>query len=140
MGGIKIQARDIAELVERYNPFGFKDAKGCIMVFKTYDEAYYELISRVYNAGPLMVDSVLFVVDNLGMNLADAKRFIATWKGYCGVTDSLFLFDWKNGGKDRDLKLEQFAKGMHLISETKFNKDMFLHALDRFKCSINVNN
>lgn len=140
MGKIKIQARDIAELVELYNPFGFKDPKGRIMVFRTYDEAYYELLERVYKAGPTMVDLVLFVVDNLGMSLQEAKKFVYLWKGYCGVKDTLFLFDWKNGGKDRDKQLEQIARGMHILSETKFNNDMFLSALNRFKTTLNCNN
>lgn len=139
MGSFKIHANDIAELVERYNPFGFKDERSRIMVFRTYDEAYYELISRVYKAGPIMVDIDLFLVDNLGMTLAEAKKFFALWRGCSGATDPIFLFDWQNGGKDRDQKLEQICKGMHLLSETKFNRDMFLSALNRFKSTLNIN-
>lgn len=140
MGSIKLNVRDMAELVEQYNPFGFKDPRGRIMVFRTYDEAYYELISRIYKAGPLMVDATLFVVDNLGMTLTDAKKFVATWRGYVGVTDPLFFIDWKRGGKERDKQIEQFARGMHLISETSFNADMFRNALERFKMTINCDN
>lgn len=139
MGNIKIKVNDIAELVELYNPFGFKDERGRIMVFRTYDEAYYELILRVYKAGPIMVDAILFIVDNLGMSLTEAKRFFGTWSGYIGVNDPVFLFDWKNGGKGRDTQLEKIARGMHLISETKFNADMFRNALDRFKSTLNCN-
>lgn len=134
---MKINVRDIAELVELYNPFGFKDAKGRIMVFRTYEDAYSELLMRIYKAGPIMVDAVLFCSEQLGMTLSESKKFVALWRGYCGVADPQFLFDWQHGGKDRDMKLEQFARGMHLLSETKLNKDMFLSALNRFKQSIN---
>lgn len=140
MGRIKVKVNDLSELIEQYNPFGFKDENSRIMVFRTYDEAYYELITRIYNAGPIMVDAELFMYENLGMNLSDAKRFVATWKGYVGISDYIFLFDWKNGGKERDRQLERFARGMHLISETKFNGDMFRNALERFKLTINCNN
>lgn len=138
MAKLKIQVSDIAELVELYNPFGFKDAKGRIMVFRTYDEAYYELLERIYKAGPKMVDAVLFAVDTWGMPLADAQRFVGSWKMVCGQKEPEFFFDWETGGRDRDTSLERFARGMHLISETKFNSDMFKNALERFKAKIGV--
>lgn len=138
MTKIKINATDIAEVVEKYNPFGFKTAKGAICIFKTYDEAYYELIERIYKAGPKMVDAVLFCMDNVGMTLQDAQRFVGSWKMVVGQKECEFFFDWETGGRDRDTQLERFAKGMHLISETKFNKDMFNNALTRFKAKIGV--
>lgn len=138
MRKMKIQVNDIAELVERYNPFGFKDAKGRIMVFRTYDEAYFELMDRIYKAGPVMVDAVLFCVDNLGMSHIEATRFVALWAPVTGQKSSEFFFDWKAGGYYLEHPLEAFAKGMHTLSETKFNKDMFLSAFDRIKIKYNV--
>lgn len=138
MSRLKIKVKDITELIEQYNPFAFKDGKGRIMAFPSYNQAYYELFSRLYKAGPKMVDAVLFAIDTWGMSLQDAQRFIASWKMVVGQESSDFFFDWQHGGAERDKTLERFAKGMHLISETKFNSDMFRDALTRFKISIGV--
>ena len=59
MNRMKLDARDVAEFVEKYNPFGFKDDKGAFMIFKDYDAAYFELLTRLYNAGPKYIDMIL---------------------------------------------------------------------------------
>lgn len=133
MSNYQFQIDDLATLIEEYNPFAFKNGRNTIMVFRTYEEAYYELLNRIYKAGPIMVDAVLFAVDTWGMSVADGQRFVELWKNVTGIKDQFFLFDWKHGGKERDDLLERFAKGCHLLSETRFNKDMFLSALSRFK-------
>ena len=134
MAKLKLNVSDIAELVEQYNPFGFKDAKGHIMVFKTYEEAYLELIDRIFKAGPRMVDAVVFCIDNLGMKLVDAQRFVGLWKAVTGQDGAEFFFIWDSTEKaDLAQPLERFARGMHLLSETKFNQDMFNAALYRAK-------
>lgn len=136
---IKVDARDIAELIENYNPFGFKDSKQRIMVFRDYEAAYIELIDRLYQAGPMMVDAVLFLKDNLGMPIIEAQDFVRLWKFVVGQKEDDFFFDWKKGGYYLDAPLERFAKGMHLLSETRFNKDMFKSALEKIKAKYNVN-
>ena len=127
-----LKPRDLVDLIENYNPFAFKDEKQQVMLFRTYEEAYYELFKRIYAAGPIMVDAVVFCVDQWGMTLADAQRFVALWRHSTFKKDELYTFDWETGGTERDKDLEAFARGCHLISETKFNRDMFNYALERF--------
>lgn len=132
MGKKYVRALGLEELIERYNPFAFKDEKNRIEMYETYEKAYYELFRRIYAAGPKMVDAVVFCVDTWGMTLADAQRFVALWRPMMRKKDELFQFDWKDGGTERDRDLEVFARGCHLISETRFNKDMFSYALERW--------
>lgn len=138
MGKLKIEARDLAELVEKYNPFGFKDEKNDLMIFKDYDAAYYELLNRLYKAGPTYIDLILFCHDNWGMKPVDASRFVNLWHRSCGITSETLLIDWQYGGAERDSILQRLAKAAHLITETKFNNDMFLNALNRFKTIKNL--
>lgn len=133
MAKLKLEARDLADFIELFNPFGFKDEKGVIMTFKDYDAAYFELLQRLYQQGPTYIDCVLFCADNWGMNLVDGKRFVNTWNKACGVPGEVVLIDWKNGGAERDSILQRLAKSAHLLTETKFNLAMFLNALNRFK-------
>lgn len=129
---------DLGEFLELYNPLAFKDARGNIMYFKTYVEAYEELFDRLYKAGPYMIDAVVFCMDNYGMKIQDAQRFVNSWQRYIDVQKQYFLIDWKTGGKERDLQLEKFARGLHLLLESKFNKDMFLCALDKMKEKLKI--
>lgn len=131
MGKLQIQAKDISDVIEQYNPFAFKDAKNRIMIFKTYREAYFELLERIYKAGPLMVDAVVFCVDNFGMEFRDAVRFVNLWYSVTGRRDHEYLFNWTVPAEAEQMA-ERFAKGMHTISETKFNKDLFKAAFDSF--------
>lgn len=139
MPKLKVQARDIADFIENYNPFGFKDKRGGLMCFDTYEKAYLELFERIYKAGPKMVDAVLFVCDNLGMSIQDAQRFVCLWKPVSGQSDDEYFFSWTNEDGCLNQNLERFAKGIHLISETKFNKDMFLMAVEKFKIKLAKN-
>lgn len=129
---------DIGDFLERYNPLAFKDARGNIMYFKTYEEAYCELLDRLYLAGPYMIDAVLFCVNTYGMSNVDAQRFVNSWQRHVGAEEQFFMIDWKTGGRKRDMDLETFARGLHLLAETKFNKDMFLSALDKIKKKLKI--
>lgn len=132
MGKDVFKANDFAELMERYNPLAFKDEEGKIMLFKSYQEAYTELLNRLYKAGPKLIDVVVFAVDTWGMTLSDAQRFVASWRTNGFRKNELYLIDWETGGVERDQDLEQIARGCHLITETTFNKDMFKYSLMKF--------
>ena len=139
MNRMKLDTRDVAEFIEKYNPFGFKDEKGAFMIFKDYDAAYFELLTRLYNAGPKYIDMILFCHDNWGMKPVDGSRFVNLCRRACGLPGETLLIDWKDGGAGRDRLLQTLAKGAHLITETKFNTSMFLNALNRFKSLKSLN-
>ena len=110
-----------------------------LICFKDYDAAYFELLTRLYNAGPKYIDMILFCHDNWGMKPVDGSRFVNLCRRACGLPGETLLIDWKDGGAGRDLLLQTLAKGAHLITETKFNTSMFLNALNRFKSLKSLN-
>ena len=140
MGRIRYNPQDLCQLVEDYNPFVLKDEKGRILLFNTYEKAYYELLKRVYKAGPILFDAVLFCKKQLNMPFSDARKFVSSWTRYIKSDEGIFLIDWKDGGRERDIMLETIVRGMHMVSETRFNSDMFKSALTNFKSIINANN
>lgn len=129
---------DIATFIEQYNPLALKDAKGTVMYFKTYADCYEELLDRLYKSGPYMIDCVVFCMDTYGMKIQDAKRFVNSWQRYVDISEDFVLIDWLSGGKTRDQQLEKVARALHLLTETKFQKDMFLYALLKMKEKLKV--
>lgn len=129
-----MKAESMEELVEVYNPMVLRDEKGVIMTFADYSECYFELIKRLYGTGGHYVDFVLFVVETWGMPEVDAVRFVRTWHSLVDFTKEGFVVvDWKHGGKERDKMIEGVVKCCHTLAETKFDRDMFLSALNKFK-------
>lgn len=126
---------DLEEFLVQRNPLAFKDDKGNVMYFKTYMEAYYEMIHRVYLSGPKYVDLVLLCVKTYGMEKNDAERFVKKWRCY-GVNEDFMLLNWniKDDGDRRMLtdSLRKIAQGLHMLVGAKFNNDMFLFACDRY--------
>lgn len=134
------QFYDLGDFLLERNPLAFKDAKSHIMYFETYREAYYELLLRLYKAGPKYVDLVLFVMDTYGMTKSDAERWVGRWRSL-GVNTQEVLINWyKVEGADlsEDKRLiEKIAKCLHTLVESKFNRDMFMSAWDEFICHLN---
>lgn len=126
----------LADYLEQRNPLAFKDSKGHIMYFKDYDGAYYEMMGRVFMAGPKYVDLVLLCMDIYGMSKSDSERLVSRWRCF-GVYDDSVLTNWKFGDDSREESrlretLKQIAQGLHTVAGTKFNNDMFLSAFYRF--------
>lgn len=130
----KIKVEGIEELVDLYNPLVLRDERGKIMCFADYSECYFELLKRLYGTGGRYVDFVLFVRDTWAMSVFDSFRFVATWHSLVDFTNAGFVIvDWINGGKARDKMLEGVVRCSHMVAGTKFNQDMFLSALNKFK-------
>ena len=123
----------LEEYIEQYNPFGFKDKNGKPMIFKSYEEAYYEALQRLWEAGPYYVDMVLFIHDQYDMSSVDSQRFVSTWRHRRNRDREYYLFDWR-GDDPRPVKMncEEIMIGLHQISETKFTPSMFQCAFNRF--------
>lgn len=132
----KPQINDLSDVILVYNPFCLKNDKGTLMVFETYEEAYVELLRRLYKAGPTAVDPVVFLCDNLGMANMDAVDFVKSWGRKYRETTQLFLFDWSEDNRETDYYAREFCWCMHQLSETQFNEAMFNNALCRIKKEI----
>lgn len=124
---------DLAELIEKYNPFGYKDERSRICIFATYEEVYYETCKRLFKLGGPYVDLVQFCVENFAMPVRDAERFIAEWKHLSLPKGEFVYLDWSGEDGKLTQTLEAICKGLHGLSGTRLNKDMLLGAIYRFQ-------
>lgn len=133
------------EVMEKVNPFAFKDEKGKICIFKDYRAAYLYGIEKMYamSMGGWL-DLVLFMCTHCGFSLPDAVRFMESFERSGALTASdesdktqLVQIDWTDY-KDMQRVLTRVFNGLHWILETKFNNDMFRSALDTFCAKMGV--
>lgn len=136
----------LGDVLKKYNPFALKKEDGTVMMFKSYVEAYQELLQRMYDASQKgYFDIPLFIVENYGMTLPFALQFLLSYFGevriYMEQDESWqgeVLIRWDRLiGRDYYC-LCSIVTGFHWITETKFNKDMFNYALDMFQTKNNL--
>lgn len=124
--------KDFEEMIERYNPFGFKDKSGKIGMYPTYKEAYYACLQALYEAFPKgFIDVPLFIHEQTGLPIRDAESEFARMKSYLGDCD-IIKVDWFEERSRLVRELRPFMQAMHLITETKFDENFFLSAVDTF--------
>lgn len=124
--------RDFEEMIEKYNPFGFKKENGEICMFETYKEAYIYALRKLgedFKAG--FVDLPLYISKNTGMIIQEAEREAARMRSLWGKNDVMLIDLRTFHGSDNQLK--NFIKCLHLITETKFDETSFQEALVWFK-------
>ena len=128
-----------AEALADYDPFCFKKADGRFQMFKTYSDAYLELLQRLKDQFPAgYIDIIVFLVDNCSMKYNYALSYLPQLERLgCNVRNDrdwsgVVLVNWKKFD-DSVFALERIAQGMHLILGTEFNRDMFKNAVERFK-------
>lgn len=123
--------KSFIDLIERFNPFGFKKEDGDTQAFKNYREAYLYAMKKLYLQFPRgYCDMALFVEAQTKIPFADALRVVKQWKSM-GV-EEVMLIELENADNDRRLSLMLVMKALHTISETKFNEAMFMEALQDF--------
>lgn len=129
---VKYQFKDFEEMIERYNPFGFKDKSGKIGMYVDYGKAYYACMQALYEAFPKgFIDVPLFIHEQTGLPIRDAEGEFGKMKSYLGDCD-IIAVDWfeERGRLIRELR--PFMQALHLITETKFDENFFLSAVDAF--------
>lgn len=125
----KPQAKDVMEFVEKYNPFGFKDDKGEIMLFSDYHKIYEYTFKALYEScGNGYCDLALFIHQNTQMPLADCSRHVKMWSR---KKEDVLEIDWTSL-QDSRTKLIEIVNVLHCISETKINHNMLNLALGEF--------
>lgn len=123
--------KSFMDLIERYNPFGYKKEDGETCTFRTYKDAYLYSFKQLYLMFPRgYLDLVLFVSQQTKMPHADSVRIVKTWKSL-EVTD-VMLVDLRTNDNARKFDLMRIIKALHTISETRFNEAMFSEALVDF--------
>ena len=125
----KINPKDFVDLIERFNPFGFKKANGETQVFETYRDLYLYTIDQLSLEFPRgYIDLTLFLKDQMQIPFAESDRLVKNWKPLGITTDTLLLKTWEDTPERKNF-LRNVLVALHSISGTRFNEDMFLQAL-----------
>lgn len=131
---MKINFSCFEEMIEKYNPFAFKDAKGEAMLFSDYGEVYKYLFKTLAEECPAgYVDLPLFMHKRTGMPLADCKSFVRSW----WKKDEVVRLDWTFFPQVRSFLIE-LATMFHKISETAIDHEKLQMRLQVFLGEIKV--
>lgn len=120
------------EMIERYNPFGFKKDNGVIMMFEDYSAAYYYALQKLgtdFKKG--VIDVPLYISDRTGLPISEAEHIFDDMKSLLGKEELLDIDLRTFDGAER--RLRDFIKALHTISETKFDEVAFQDAYAKFK-------
>lgn len=123
--------KNFMDLIERFNPFGFKQENGDTQVFHTYKDCYYFTMRKLYLMFPRgYCDMALFLEAQTKLPFQDSLRVVKGWKTM-GVGE-VMMIDFRTNDRARSHELTLVMKALHTISETKFNEAMFAEALINF--------
>lgn len=131
---MKLNYSSFEELIEKYNPFAFKDAKGEAMLFSDYGKIYeytFKCLADECSGG--YVDLPLFMHKRTGMPLADCRHFVNTWykKG------EIVRLDWTFFPDVRAFLIELVTM-FHKVSETTIDHEMLQRKLAVFLSEVKV--
>lgn len=127
----KLVYRDFEEMIEKYNPFGFKE-DGEIQCYLTYEDAYYAAMKKLKELFPRgYVDLPLYITMTTGLPLPDSEREFMRMRPIWG-NEQVKLIDINEFSYGTQSDLESFIVSLHQITETKFCKSSFLEAYERF--------
>lgn len=129
---------DFFTLMEKYNPLAFREPDGKVASYKDYAAAYEDCIEKAH-AESLRgyFDVPLFLMHHCAMDRRSAEDYVPNFiragvleRDVCGAV-GVTLIDWSDYKYLRAF-FERFLTGMHSLIETKFDKAMFLQALNHF--------
>lgn len=119
------------EMIEKYNPFGFKEADGEICLFDDYKHAYLDAMQRMFKYFPKgIVDCALYLHYCTGMPYLEAVDESAHLRSHFMIDEYL---DIDYTGQKTKSRMEPFLRMLHEITETKFDKEAFDEAFELFE-------
>lgn len=130
--------QDFADLIERFNPFGFKEPGGKIRSFEDYGKVYEYTLEKLAMTFPRgYIDVPLFIHNETGMPIGDCENIVSDMKCY-GLTEEEYLVEIWESGSERNTFFRQLLQGLHMISETKFSESYYIQALRNFDVSLEI--
>lgn len=124
---------DFVDIIEKHNPFGFKDKDGTVCIFRDYSEVYLETMNRLLEQHPRgYIELALFVSENCGIPLKDAADIVKSWVRRGDIEEPL-LVRWDDGDGMLCKTMRDIMVKLHNISETHFCLPMFNIAFDNFQ-------
>lgn len=131
---MKVNAKSFEELIEKYNPFALKDAKGEVMLFSDYGKCYEYIFNCVRAECPRgYLDVPLFMQKRTGMPFADCKRFVHSWWRH----DEVIRIDWTFLPEARKYLID-LVDMFHKISETTTDHEKLQVRLAVFLSEVKV--
>lgn len=127
-----LNPRDFADLIERFNPFGFKESDGTVRVFENYGKLYYYVMEQLITMFPRgYIDIPLFLEQQMHIPMAECQQLVKEYK-HTGITQEEYLINLSIDNAERTAFLRNLLTSMHVISGTNFSEDYFRHALELF--------
>lgn len=135
---IKIQCKswfnpqDLEYIIERYNPFVFKDKEGRLLLFKDYTAAYKYTLKQLAKRFPKgYIDMTIFLCERMSISLKETVQEVTRWRKM-GIKDDIFYLKIWERTTDRNTMLTEIFKALHMISGTKFDEFSFRTAMKEF--------
>ena len=135
---IKLQCKswfkpqDLKYIIEKYNPFVFKDKEGKILLFKDYTAAYKYTLKQLAKRFPKgYIDMTIFLCEHMSISLKETVQEVTRWRKM-GIKDDIFYLKIWNRTTERNSMLTDIFKALHMISGTEFDEFSFRTAMKEF--------
>ena len=126
-----MKADGLAEMIQKYNPFFFKEGNE-ILNFKNYGEVYLyalKLLKKHFPRG--YIDVPLFLNIATGQPLAVCTEFTRRSSFLLTINGGIFLCESADGQMPKE-KYERLMRALHVLSNTQFSQDYFNWAWEEF--------
>ena len=124
--------KDLVYIIERYNPFAFKDKEGRLLLFKDYTAAYRYTLKQLAKRFPKgYIDMTIFLCEQMSISLKETVQEVTQWKEL-GIKDDIFYLKIWERTTERNSMLTDIFKVLHMISGTKFDEISFRTAMKEF--------
>ena len=124
--------KDLVYIIERYNPFAFKDKEGRLLLFKDYTAAYRYTLKQLAKRFPKgYIDMTIFLCEQMSISLKETVQEVTQWKEL-GIKDDIFYLKIWERTTERNSMLTDIFKALHMISGTEFDEFSFRTAMKEF--------
>ena len=134
-----MKANDLGKLIQKHNPFGFKEGNE-IKFFKNYGEVYLyalKLLKKHFPRG--YIDVPLFLNIATGQPLSVCTEFTRRSSFLLTINGGIFLCESADGQMPKE-KYERLMRALHVLSNTQFSQDYFNWAWEEFVGELKIDN
>ena len=134
-----MKANDFGKLIQKHNPFGFKEGNE-IKFFKNYGEVYLyalKLLKKHFPRG--YIDVPLFLNIATGQPLSVCTEFTRRSSFLLTINGGIFLCESVDGQMPKE-KYERLMRALHVLSNTQFSQDYFNWAWEEFVGELKIDN
>lgn len=123
-----LKFNSFADIIIKYNPFGFKEFDGSSMIFENYGKVYLYTLRTLAAEFPRgFIDIPLYLHHRTAMPLSVCKEIARKFHSL-GLKDGIVLIEYWNPNTNPRYEFEKIMRAFHTISETTFSADYFAEA------------